>query len=153
MQIRNSYGMSYYLLKQAHVAVVPGEAFGSEGFIRLSYSTSMKNIETAMDRIATALARLEPTRKEKSISLNNTVTKRKGFVETETYVGPELRDALVAEAEAHLTNQGYFEWNANILGTVIQLRTNLQHLHDFWIENWYPAQLETDREPQGVIYA
>ena len=130
MQIRNSYGMSYYLLKHAHVAVVPGEAFGSEGYIRLSYSTSMKKIETAMDRIAAALARLEPTRKEKSVSLNNTITKRKGFVETETYVGPELRDALVAEAEAHLTNQGYYEWNANIHGNIIQLRTNLPHLHD-----------------------
>ncbi len=153
MQIRNSYGMSYYLLKHAHVAVVPGEAFGSEGYIRLSYSTSMKKIETAMDRIADALARLEPTRKEKSISLNNTITKRKGFVETETYVGPELRDAVVAEAEDHLSHEGYFEWNANILGTVIQLRTNLPHLHDFWIENWYPAQLESDLEPHGLIYA
>ncbi|MEE9555191.1 MAG: pyridoxal phosphate-dependent aminotransferase [candidate division Zixibacteria bacterium] len=153
MQIRNSYGMSYYLLEHAHVAVVPGEAFGSEGYIRLSYSSSMKKIEAAMDRIADALERLEPTRKEKSISLNNTVTKRKGFVETETYVGPELRDALVAEANAHLSHQEYFEWNANILGTIIQLRTNLQHLHDFWIENWYPAQLETDLEPHGIIYA
>ena len=153
MQIRNSYGMSYYLLKHAHVAVVPGEAFGTEGYIRLSYSTSMKNIETAMDRIAAALARLEPTRQAKSIALNNTVTKRKGFVETETYVGPELRDALVTEAESYLSHDGYYEWNANIHGSVIQLRTNLPHLHDFWIENWYPAQLETDLEPHGVIYA
>lgn len=62
MQIRNSYGMSYYLLKHAHVAVVPGEAFGSEGYIRLSYATSMKNIEDAMDRISSALSKLEPTR-------------------------------------------------------------------------------------------
>lgn len=153
MQIRNSYGMAYYLLKHAKVAVVPGEAFGKDGYIRLSYSTSMKNIEKAMDRISAALARLQPTRKEKAISLNNTVTLRKGFVETETYIGPELRDALVAEAEAHLTHQEYYEWNANIQGVVIQLRTNLPHLHDFWIENWYPAQLETDLEPHGVIYA
>jgi len=153
MQIRNSYGMAYYLLKHAHVAVVPGEAFGSEGFIRLSYSTSMQKIESAMDRIADALGRLQPTREEKSISLNNTVTKRKGFVDTETYVGPEMREALVAEAQSHLKHEGYFEWNANIQGNVIQLRTNLPHLHDFWVENWYPAQLETDLEPHGVIYA
>jgi aspartate/methionine/tyrosine aminotransferase len=153
MQIRNSYGMAYYLLKHAHVAVVPGESFGSEGYIRLSYATSMKNIEEAMNRISAALARLEPTRDAKVISLDNTVTVRKGAVETETHVGPELRDALVAEAEAHLTHQGYYEWNANIQGVIIQLRTNLSHLYDFWIENWYPAQLETDLEPHGIIYA
>lgn len=153
MQIRNSYGLAYYLLKHAHVAVVPGEAFGADGYIRFSYATSMKNIETAMDRITEGLARLEPTREAKKIALNNTVTKRKGPVETETYVGPELRDAIVAEAKSHLSHQGYYEWNANIQGIIIQLKTNLPHLYDFWLENWYPAQLETDLEPHGVIYA
>ncbi|UCC81111.1 MAG: pyridoxal phosphate-dependent aminotransferase [Candidatus Zixiibacteriota bacterium] len=153
MQIRNSYGLSYYLLKHAHVAVVPGEAFGKEGFIRLSYATSMKNIETAMNRISSALAKLQVTRLEKAISLNNFVTKRKGMVETETAIGSDLRDAIVAEAEAHLSHQGYFEWNANINGIIIQLRTNLSHLYDFWVENWYPGQLESDLEPHGVIYA
>ena len=153
MRIRNSFGMAYYLLKHAHVAVVSGESFGTEGNIRLSYATSMKNIEKAMDRISAALARLEPSRDLKAISLNNTTTVRKGFVETETRVGPELRNALVTEAEAHLTHEGYFEWNANIQGVIIQLRTNLSHLYDFWVENWYPAQLETDLEPHGVIYA
>jgi aspartate/methionine/tyrosine aminotransferase len=153
MRIRNSYGMAYYLLKHALVAVVPGEAFGGDAYIRLSYATSMRNIEIAMERISEALAELEPVRKEKAVALNNTVTRRKGFVDTEIYVGPELRDALVAEAETHLAPPGYYEWNANIQGVVIQLRTNLPHLHDFWIENWYPAQLETDLEPHGVIYA
>jgi len=153
MQIRNSYGMAYYLLKHAQVAVVPGEAFGKEGFIRLSYATSMRNIETAMNRISSALAKLHVTRREKAILLNNFVTKRKGMVETETAIGADLRDAIVAEAEAHLSHQGYFEWNANINGIVIQLRTNLSHLYDFWVENWYPAQLESDLEPHGVIYA
>jgi len=153
MQIRNSYGMAYYLLKHAHVAVVPGEAFGKEGFIRLSYATSMRNIENAMNRISTALARLQVTRLDKAISLSNTITKRKGMVATETALGSDLRDALVSEAEAHLSHQGYFEWNANINGIIIQLRTNLSHLYDFWVENWYPAQLESDLEPHGVIYA
>jgi aspartate/methionine/tyrosine aminotransferase len=154
MQIRNSYGLAYYLLKQAHVAIVPGEAFGAEGFIRLSYATSMENIVKAMDRISKALAKLEPTRETKAISLNNTITQQKEFVETEVHVGPELRDSLVAEAESHLAkNKEYYEWNANILGVIIQLRTNLPHLYDFWMENWYPGQLETDLEPHGVIYA
>jgi len=154
MQIRNSYGMAYYLLKHAHVAVVPGESFGAEGYIRLSYATSMENIMKGMDRITKALAKLEPTREAKVISLNNTVTERKDFVETEVHVGPEMRDSLVAEAENHLAkNKEYYEWNANILGVIIQLRTNLPHLYDFWMENWYPGQLETDLEPHGVIYA
>ncbi|UCD18189.1 MAG: pyridoxal phosphate-dependent aminotransferase, partial [Candidatus Zixiibacteriota bacterium] len=47
----------------------------------------------------------------------------------------------------------YFEWNANINGIIIQLRTNVPHLYDFWVENWYPAQLESDLEPHGIIYA
>lgn len=153
MQIRNSYGMAYYLLKHAHVAVVPGESFGTEGHIRLSYATSMKNIEDAMDRISSALSKLEPSRVARAISLNNTITVRKAAVEIETHVGPEMRDALVAEAESHLTHQGYYEWNASIQGVIIQLRTNLSHLYDFWVENWYPARLETDLEPHGVIYA
>ena len=35
-QITDSQGMALYLLKEARVAVVPGDAFGEEGFIRLS---------------------------------------------------------------------------------------------------------------------
>ncbi len=42
---------SEYLLEQAGVAVVPGSAFGSEGYIRLSFATSMNNLETALERI------------------------------------------------------------------------------------------------------
>ena len=38
------------------VAVVPGSAFGAEGCIRLSFATSMENLEKAIERIAAALA-------------------------------------------------------------------------------------------------
>jgi aspartate aminotransferase len=48
--------LSEYLLEQAGVAVVPGSAFGSEGYIRLSFATSMSNLENAIARIAKALA-------------------------------------------------------------------------------------------------
>jgi aspartate aminotransferase len=48
--------LSEYLLEQAGVAVVPGSAFGSEGYIRLSFATSMSNLESAIARIAKALA-------------------------------------------------------------------------------------------------
>ncbi len=49
--IRNSEDLSWYLLEEAHVATVPGSAFGSPESIRLSYATSDKNIEIAMKRI------------------------------------------------------------------------------------------------------
>ena len=37
-------------------ARVPGSAFGSEGYIRLSFATAMANLENALARIAKALA-------------------------------------------------------------------------------------------------
>jgi aspartate aminotransferase len=39
------------LLKEAHVAVVPGEAFGTGHHVRISYATSMKELEKGLDRI------------------------------------------------------------------------------------------------------
>ena len=46
---------SEYLLEHGGVAVVPGSAFGSEGYIRLSFATTMTNLENALGRIAKAL--------------------------------------------------------------------------------------------------
>ncbi len=48
--------LAEYLLVDAGVAVVPGSAFGSEGFMRLSFATSMENLSNALMRIAKALA-------------------------------------------------------------------------------------------------
>ena len=48
--------LSEYLLDQAGVAVVPGSAFGSEGYMRLSFATSMDNLEKAVQRITKALS-------------------------------------------------------------------------------------------------
>jgi len=39
------------LLEQAHVAVVPGEAFGTEHHVRISYATSMENLEKGLGRM------------------------------------------------------------------------------------------------------
>ena len=39
------------LLEKSNVAVVQGSAFGLDGFFRISYATSMKNLKQAMDRI------------------------------------------------------------------------------------------------------
>jgi aspartate aminotransferase len=47
--------LSEYLLAEAGVAVVPGSAFGSEGYMRLSFATSMENLQNAIARIAKAL--------------------------------------------------------------------------------------------------
>ena len=45
-----------FLLQKAGVAVVPGSAFGAEGYIRLSFATSMEQLEESIIRIAKALA-------------------------------------------------------------------------------------------------
>jgi len=152
-QIRNSHGLAYYLLKHAKVALVPGDAFGADNFIRFSYANSMENLEKAMNRIEEALAKLTPVKKAARKPLNNTITKRKSFVEVEPNISLEMRDALIAESEAFMTFEGYYEWNVNIAGIVIQLRANSPHLYDFWVENFYPAQLETDLEPHAIVYA
>jgi len=39
-------------LHDAHVAVTPGTAFGTPGWLRVSYATSMENLEEAVGRIA-----------------------------------------------------------------------------------------------------
>ncbi len=151
--IRNSYGMAYFLLREARVAIVPGDSFGNDACIRLSYATSMENLEKGLDRIAEALGKLKTPKKSKTIALNNTITRVKKAVPVEAEVPPKMRDALVAEMDGHLTPENYYEWNANISGVIVQLRTNVSHLADFWIENWYPAQLEADLEPHGTIFA
>ena len=45
-----------YLLEDAHVAVVPGSAFGLSPFFRISYATSEMELNEAMGRIAKACA-------------------------------------------------------------------------------------------------
>ncbi|HWE48375.1 MAG TPA: pyridoxal phosphate-dependent aminotransferase [Bryobacteraceae bacterium] len=50
-RIKNSLEFSTALLQDAHVAVVPGEAFGTRDHIRISYATSMKELERGLDRI------------------------------------------------------------------------------------------------------
>jgi aspartate aminotransferase len=50
--------LAAYLLKDAHIAVVPGEPFGSESHMRLSYATSMETIVNGLKRLRAALAKL-----------------------------------------------------------------------------------------------
>lgn len=53
--IRTSLDVANLLLEEAKVAVVPGSAFGADDFIRLSYATSLKNIEEGLKRIEQTL--------------------------------------------------------------------------------------------------
>jgi aspartate aminotransferase len=54
--IRNDVDLCLYLLEKALVAIVPGGAFGDADCVRISYATSTKNIEEAMERISKSLA-------------------------------------------------------------------------------------------------
>jgi aspartate aminotransferase len=49
--IQNTLQLSERLLAEAHVAVVPGEAFGTDHHFRLSYATSMHELERGLERI------------------------------------------------------------------------------------------------------
>jgi len=54
-RIQGSLDLADMLLNEAKVAVVPGIAFGADDHFRMSYATSMANIEKGLDRIAAAL--------------------------------------------------------------------------------------------------
>jgi len=58
LTINNSGDLCIYLLNEAHVALVPGEAFGSPQCIRISYAASNDLITEAMKRIKRALEKL-----------------------------------------------------------------------------------------------
>lgn len=49
--IKNSDVFAELLLENGFVAVVPGSGFGVDGYMRLSYATSMSNIDEGIDRI------------------------------------------------------------------------------------------------------
>ena len=51
-EMPNDMAVSRLLLEREHVAVVPGEAFGAPGHIRISYATSMDRIDEGLRRIA-----------------------------------------------------------------------------------------------------
>ncbi len=58
---RPSAWLADYLLEEAGVAVLPGDAFGDagEGYLRLCFANSMERIETALTRVADALRNLD----------------------------------------------------------------------------------------------
>lgn len=51
--------LAHSLLEKAHVALVPGEAFGAPGFLRISYATSIERIDEGLRRLNRFLTRAE----------------------------------------------------------------------------------------------
>jgi len=58
-QINSAFSFAEELLEQQMTAVVPGEAFGAPEYIRLSYATSLQNIERGLTRIKAFVAGLK----------------------------------------------------------------------------------------------
>ncbi|MDY6861783.1 MAG: pyridoxal phosphate-dependent aminotransferase [Thermodesulfobacteriota bacterium] len=58
-EILNSVELCNFFLEIARVAAVPGGAFGNDECIRMSYTTSMENIEKGMDQINSVISMLE----------------------------------------------------------------------------------------------
>jgi aspartate aminotransferase len=56
--INSSLDLSEYLMEKAHIAVVPGDAFGEDRCLRFSYALSMEDIKDGFDRLAKALQEL-----------------------------------------------------------------------------------------------
>jgi aspartate aminotransferase len=57
--IANSGDFCMYLLNDAHVALVAGEAFGSPNCVRISYAASEENLIEAVERIRKSLSKLK----------------------------------------------------------------------------------------------
>ena len=54
--VTDSMSFCTALLEQAHVNLVPGAAFGAEGFVRMSFATNRETIESGLSRLKDWLA-------------------------------------------------------------------------------------------------
>jgi aspartate aminotransferase len=57
-QVNDANDLCMYFLNECHVAMVPGEAFGAAGYVRLSYATSEDNLKEAVRRIRVGVEKL-----------------------------------------------------------------------------------------------
>jgi aspartate aminotransferase len=58
-KINEAMDLCLYILSEAHVSTVPGDAFGVPGYIRVSFAASDENLVKAMTNIKSALAKLK----------------------------------------------------------------------------------------------
>ncbi len=56
-ELSGSLAIARYLLDEAHVAVVPGEAFGADAHVRVSFASSRETLAEGLDRMAEALGK------------------------------------------------------------------------------------------------
>jgi aspartate aminotransferase len=56
----SSHEFAHQLLEQAHVATVPGEAFGMSGYLRLSFAITTEALERAVERMVRFIERIVP---------------------------------------------------------------------------------------------
>lgn len=56
--IKNSADLAAYLLDEAHISLVSGDAFGADDYVRLSYATDMDTIKKGLERMEEAVNRL-----------------------------------------------------------------------------------------------
>ena len=57
--INDDVDLCSYLLEDAHVATVPGTAFGAKNYLRLSYATSKEKLQEAFKKIKEAINSLK----------------------------------------------------------------------------------------------
>lgn len=55
-KFKTSADVAVHLLNEAHTVVTDGAGFGADGFLRLSYATSMENLQTAVERMKNLFA-------------------------------------------------------------------------------------------------
>ncbi len=58
-KINEAMDLCLYLLNDAHVSTVPGDAFGTPGFIRISFAASDENLTKALTNIKASLSKLK----------------------------------------------------------------------------------------------
>ena len=51
LQFKTSADVAEYLLTEAQTVVTDGAGFGADGFLRISYATSLENLQTAVERV------------------------------------------------------------------------------------------------------
>ena len=57
-EVNSSNDLCMFFMNECHVAMVPGEAFGAPGYLRLSYATSESNLKEAARRIKIGVEKL-----------------------------------------------------------------------------------------------
>jgi aspartate aminotransferase len=108
-QVTDSASFCLAALEVAHVNVVPGSAFGAEGYVRLSYATSREQLQGGLDRLEAFL-----TGKPLSPSVNGPVPS----ADTLSKLTEELARVRAALAEAESMRDVYKRQMLSLLPVV-----------------------------------